>query len=398
MKDVFVARQPIFDRRRQVHGYEVLFRNSAENRALVNDADGATSTLLENAFFEFGLDRVVGNHAAFINVTRSYLTGERPLPPPSDRLILEILEDIEIDDELVRGVEALASQGYVLALDDVIYAENLRPLLKLVSIVKVELPRIPEREWEDQVKRFREYDAKILAEKVETEPQFELCRDAGYDYFQGYFFSRPQMMAGRALPANQITVLQLIGELNRPDVSIADLERILKSDAALGFKLLKFVNSARCGVPRRVSSLQQAIQFLGIRGVRTLAMMAATSCLACDRPETLRNVVLRAILCEKLSRIAGVGDSNACYTAGLISGLDAVLDVPLDEILAVLPVSDDILAAVKEHRGPVGEIVKCALSHERVEKDHAFQWNQLPAGTVSSAYVDALRDVEEVFQ
>jgi len=397
MRDVYVARQPIFDRDQQIRAYEVLFRNSAENRAIITDGDQATSELLFNAFVTIGLDRIVGDQSAFINLTRDFLTGRRPLPASSDRLVLEILEDVTIDEELVSGVRALVEQGYTLALDDVVFEDRLIPLLELARIIKVELKGVPREEWGGQVERFRQFGkAEILAEKVETQADYELCRDVGFDLFQGYFFSRPQMLTARELPSSQIAILQLISQLNRPDVTIHDLERILKTDANLSFKLLRFINSARVGVPRRVESLHQAINFLGIRGVRALTLMVSTSSLSCDRPETLKNAILRAILCEKLARKVPGCDPNACYTAGLVSALDAVLEVPLDKILALLPLSDALLQAVTDRTGVVGEIIRCAESHERLEE---FRQPALPltGEQVRVAFLEALGDVQTIF-
>lgn len=397
MRDVFVARQPIFDRNQNIRAYEVLFRNSAENRAIITDGDRATSELLFNAFVTIGLDRIVGDNAAFINLTRDFLIGRRPLPASSDRLVLEILEDITIDDELVAGVRNLVDQGYTLALDDVVFEERLAPLVEMARIIKVNLPSVPQSEWKEQVRRFRSVSrAEILAEKVETQAEFDLGREAGFDLFQGYFFSRPQMLTSRELPSSQLSILRLISELNRPDVTIQDLERILKIDADLSFKLLRFINSARCGVPRRVESLHQAINFLGIRGVRSLTLMVSTSSLSCDRPETLKNAILRAILCEKLGRLISGCDPNACYTAGLVSALDAVLEVSLEEILKLLPLSDVIQNAVTTRGGTLGEIVRCAEAHETVEGPH-FSTLPLTGEQTRTAFFEAISDVQTIF-
>lgn len=397
MRDVYVARQPIFDRQQQVYAYEVLFRNSQENRAVIDDAARATSELLSNAFVTIGLDRIVGTAPAFINLTREFFTGELPLPMASERLVLEVLEDIEIDEPLVCGVQKLVDDGFRIALDDVVFEERLRPLLPLATFVKVELPRVPRDEWGRQLEQFREYDVTVLAEKVETQEDFDLCRQLGYDLMQGYFFSRPQMLTSREVPGGQLALLQLMGQLNRPDVTIEDIERTLRTDANLSFKLLRFINSARCGVPRRVESLHQVIQFLGLRGVRSLVMIVSTSNLTCQRPETLRNATLRALLCEKLGRRVPGCDSSACYMAGLVSALDAVLDMPFEEIAKLLPLSEEILGAVAHRMGPIGEVVRCAESHERLDPSVDRKCGNLSGEEVRACYLESLADIGEIF-
>lgn len=397
MRDVYVARQPIFDREQQVYAYEVLFRNSRENRAIIDDATRATTELLFNCFVTVGLDRIVGSHPAFINLTREFFTGDWPLPIAPDRLVLEVLEDIVIDEPLVRGVQKLVDDGYRIALDDVVFEDQLRPLLPLATYVKVELPRIPRAEWGRQLEQFREFDVTVLAEKVETQEDFDLCRELGYDLMQGYFFSRPQMLTSREVPAGQLAILQLMGQLNRPDVTIEDLERTLRTDASLSFKLLRFLNSARCGVPRRVESLHQAIQFLGLRGIRSLVMIVSTSSLSCERPETLRNATLRALLCEKLGRRISGCDPSACYMAGLVSGLDAVLEMSFDDIAALLPLSEEILNAVAHRSGPIGDVIRCAESHEQLESPAGCQCGSLTGEEVRSCYLEAMADLREIF-
>lgn len=286
--EVFLARQPIFDRSRNVYAYEVLFRSSAEARAVISDGFQATSQMLLNAFVNFGLEQVVGEQLAFVNLTREFLVGDLELPLAKDRLVLEILEDIEPDDELIRGVRRLVDKGYTLALDDVTFDERLVPLLSLAKIVKVELPKVPKPEWGSQLRHFRQYNVQILAEKIETPADYELCHDLGFDLFQGYYFAKPQLMVGKRLTTNQAGVLELLAELNRSDVTVNGLERVLKRDAGLSFKLLRFINSANFGLRHRIESLRQAIVLLGLQGVRTIATLISVSQLSSERPESLR--------------------------------------------------------------------------------------------------------------
>lgn len=396
MRETFLARQPIFDRELNVRAYEVLFRTGSENVARVSDGTQATSQMLVNAFVGVGLDRVVGDRLAFVNLPREFLVGKHPLPLAPEKLVLEILEDVEIDEELVEGVRELVRQGYTLALDDVVFEERLAPLLELAKIVKVELPKIPRADWAEHLQQFRRYPVEILAEKVETQADFELCRDAGYDLFQGYFFARPQVLSARQPTSDQLAVLQLMSKLNQPDITIDDIERLLKGDPSLSFAVLRYVNSASHGQRRQVDSLRQAIAILGIKGVRTLVVLVMLSGLSSGRSETLRTAMLRALVCENLGRLSPGANANACFTAGLISMLDAVLGIPIEEILPQLPLSDEVRDGILERCGVIGETLRCAEAHERIDVEDVACGN-LEASQIRDAYLSAISETDRLW-
>ncbi len=334
LRDIYVARQSIYDAELNVVGYEVLYRNSQENRAAVSDGNQATSELLLNAAVEIGLERVVGDKLAFVNLTREFLIGRHPLPLDNGQLVLEILEDVAIDQELVDGVTKLVSQGYTLALDDAVYRDELVPLLKLAGIVKVELPAIPKNELDSHVQRFRGYPVKLLAEKVETQAEFKRCLQLGFEYFQGYFLSRPQMLQAKELQASQTAVLQLLAQLADPDVTIEALERLVRNDATMSYKLLRYINSSKFGIRRKIESLRQAIVLIGLQGVRTLAMLVSLAGASQKPGDLLKSAALKAIFCEKLGRLTYCRDIHVHFTAGLLSSFDAIFEIPMPEVLA----------------------------------------------------------------
>jgi EAL and modified HD-GYP domain-containing signal transduction protein len=390
--DIYVARQSIYDVNLKVIGYEVLFRCSRENRAIVVDGNQATSQLLMNAVIDIGLERIVGEKLAFINFTRGFLLGDLPLPLAPARLVLEILEDVTIDEELVAGLGRLVKQGYAFALDDALFREELIPLLQLSCIVKVELPAIPTHELEDHVRHFRNYPVTLLAEKVETVEEFNHCRLLGFQYFQGFFLSRPQMIPGKKQRASDIAVLQVLGKLSDPNVSVGELEQIIKNDAALSYNLLRYINSARFALQTRIESLRQVILLLGLQGVRTMAMLAALAGTTQKPGDVLRDATQRALLCEKLGRLLNDLDASTCFTAGLISSLDAVFDLPVCDILEALPLSDGLKGAVLRHEGSVGEVLHCAIAIEHAD------WNEitcrgLTPTQIRAAYLSAIGEV-----
>jgi EAL and modified HD-GYP domain-containing signal transduction protein len=226
----FVARQPICDAEGTVKAYELLFRAS-EHDGDFKDGNLATSTVLLNTFVEIGLDRVVGSKKAFVNLTREFLIGEHPLPSRPDLLVVEVLEHIEIDEELIRGVQRLKRRGYTIALDDVAFRPELEPLLSVADIVKVDLRALPLEDLKEHCRQFRKWNVRLLAEKVETVEEFEVCRELGFELFQGYYISRPHVLQRVKSKTNKVVVLQLLNAMCSPQFSFSKLADIVKQDA-----------------------------------------------------------------------------------------------------------------------------------------------------------------------
>ena len=221
MSEIFIGRQPIYDRKLNVYGYELLFRAAHTNRADITDGDKATSDVIVNAFMEIGLDNIVNKRLAFINLTRSFFVDNRCISLPKDRVVLELLEDIEADEEVLQGVKRLSEQGYTIALDDFIYHEALRPLVQLAHIIKIDIMALSNEEIRDHVKQLRQHSLSLLAEKVDTREDFDFCMDPASDYFQGYFFPQPMAIRGQRLPNNRLAFLHLFPLLHNPAVSPA---------------------------------------------------------------------------------------------------------------------------------------------------------------------------------
>lgn len=368
MQDIYIGRQPIFDRDLEVYAYELLFRSGSLNQAAdANapfDGDRATSQVIVNAFIEIGLDQIVGNRRAFINLTRSFVTAATPLPFPQDRVVLEILEDIEPDAEVLAGLRTLAGQGYQMALDDFVFQEDRRALLEVAHIVKIDLMAVPRETLQAEVARLRRHDVRLIAEKVETHEDFEQCRELGFDYFQGYFLSRPNIVQGRQLPPNRLAVLQLLARLQDPQADAGDIERLVAQDVALSYKLLRYINSAFFALPKKIESIRQAVIYLGTRAIRTWVSLLVVAGLD-DKPAALvAQAMQRARMCELLAQRARRPQPDAYFTVGLFSLLEALLDAPLESILDTLPFSDGIRDALLRQEGPYGEALACVIAYE----------------------------------
>ncbi len=355
-------RQAIFDRELQVYGYELLYRGPRER-----DGERASSVTLLDAFLDLGMERVVGRHRAFINLTRRFFTELPPLPLQPDRLVLEILEDIPVDGALLDGLAALRARGFQLALDDYQFEPRWDPVLPWVDIVKVDVIGAGWEAIERHLPSLHAPGRRLLAEKVEHYEDFRRLQDLGFDYFQGYFFARPQLLSGRRLQENHAVVLRLLARINDPAIVMGELESLITQDPGLSYKVLRFINSAAVGLPRQVESIRQAIIYMGLDRIRGWASLLALSGVEKKPQEVMVLGLTRAYSCEALTRLSGQGLPDTAYTVGLFSVLDAMLDLPMPDILAQLPLPPEVAAALADRSGLYGTTLARVLALERNE-------------------------------
>ena len=390
MPEVFVGRQPIYTRKLDVFAYELLFRNTATAEfAGYEDADQATSQVILNAFLEIGAERVVGNRLAFLNLTRGFIVGEYPLPVPSEQVVIEVLEDIEPDAEVLKGLRRLKDQGFRIALDDYEHREELVPLLELADIVKVDCLALGLTRVREQLEILKRFDVQLLAEKVESFEEFEDYQDLGFEYFQGYFLSRPKVVRGRRIPANRLGVLRLLSRLYDPTADIEELEELISQDVTLSFNLLRHVNSATYSLPRRIEQVGETIIILGADRVRSLASLLLLSGVDDKPSELIVTALLRAKMCEALAERVGLANTAPFFTTGLFSTLDAMMDAPLPVVLRQLPLAEEIRSALLYRGGVIGSALRCVLAYERGEWGAASFPGVEPSG-VKGAFLEAV--------
>lgn len=390
MTEAFVARQPIFDKALDIYAYELLFR-AGDHEAAGDRLDGgqATSQVIWNTFTVFGLDALVGSARAFINFDRELLLDDRSIILPPDRVVIELLEDIPVDQAVVDAAARLAAKGYTLALDDFVYEHAWQPLVEIAHIVKLDVMALDPAELREHVSLLRRHNLCMLAEKVETEEQFEALKAMGFDYFQGYFLARPTVMRARRAPADRSTVLHLLGRLNDPEASVDALERLIGRDASLSYKLLRYMNSAFFALPRRVDSVHSAIVYLGLVNIRRWASLIALSGFN-DKPgELLGLAMLRGRMCQNLAEAADLPGADNHFTAGLFSALDMLLGLPMDQVLAELPLDADVERALLTRQGPCGATLACTLAYERQDWDRVALAG-LDAAAIRTAYLAAV--------
>ena len=390
IEDVFVGRQPIFDTKMDTHAYELLFRSSDANRADFEDGELATAELMLNAFAEIGLNRIVGDYPAFVNVTEEFILSGNCEALPSNRVVIEVLEHVTPSPEVVRSVKRLKDQGYKIALDDFVMAPELMPLVELADIIKVDLPLLDSNELSQHVELLRRHDLKLLAEKVETQDVYERCLQLGFDYFQGYLFCKPTVVKGKRLSGNRLAAMNLISKLQKPNVAIEEVADAIQTDPSLAVKLFRYVNSAYCGLEHKIDSIHHAITLVGLRQVKTICSLSALVSATSNKPEELvRTVLVRAKTAENLAIEIGHTDTERYFIAGLFSALDALLDLPMEQAILNVPISEEIRQAIIEGSGDVGKVLNCVLAYEAGDWRRACD-EPFDCVTVSNAYLDAV--------
>jgi c-di-GMP-related signal transduction protein len=392
---VLLGRQPIFDRGRSVFGYELLHRSHGQPNAYTsNDGDRASKEVLHRSLNVMGLKELVGSRRAFINFTRKLLLEGEWAVLPKESIVVEVLETIEPDDAVVAACRALKEAGYVLALDDFVFAPQYEPLLKLADILKIDFLLTRGEERKRMADKFGPA-MRLLAEKVETYDDFHEGQSLGYKYFQGYFFCKPEIISHREIPVVKERSLQFIREINAPEINFERVEQVIKRDVALASKLLRYLNSAAVGLGNRITSIRHALTLLGQRPLRKWASLVAMSALGQDKPDELMTTALiRGYFCEHAGARAGVKNRELdLFFLGLFSAMDALLDQTMSSLLSRLPLPPDISAAILGSDTLPGTLYALVLACERgsfQDVDRLAAGLGLTADELSQIYRDAV--------
>jgi c-di-GMP-related signal transduction protein len=399
----FVARQPIFDNRMKIYGYELLFRSGLEPYFQCEDPDLATASVVVDSFLLFGMKMLTGGRRAFINFTYNLLINDYAKVLPSDQVVIEILESVPSDDRVVAACRDLRARGYMLALDD--YGLNLKhkPLLGLVDIVKVDFRLTTSQHRQEMVLANRDRGIKFLAEKVETRSHYEEARQLGYSLFQGYFFGKPETLESRDIPAYKHNHYHLLQAVHQPQPNLAALEDIIKHETSLSYKLLRYLNSAAFAFCMEIRSIRHALAILGLNEVRKWVSVVALAGAAKDKPsELIITSMVRARFAELLAPEAGLPDrASEFFLMGLLSMMDAILGRPLADILAEVPITADIKAALLNGSSPLRPIHEFVQAYERGDWDEIVRRSKdlrLNESKVTEAYLAAADWANQTYQ
>ncbi len=402
--DVFVGRQPIFDESDRLFAYELLYRSGATATAAYGASidQMCTDTVL-HTLMTIGIGPLTGGTLAFVNLTRDFLLGRLyELFEPST-VMIELLETVEPDEEVVRACERLVSQGYSLALDDFVNRPGYEPLLKLASVVKIDVLGQSEAELKRAADELRPYGVRLLAERVETSEVRDVCRRLGYTLFQGYFYSRPQIVSHRELGVEHSTLVRLMNLVDEPATADADIEQAFKGDPSLSYKLLRIANSAAFS-GREVSSIGFALRMVGRKPLhRWLTLLFVSSMAA--RSGISRELVLAALARGRLSELIGERGAQArglrpgmvatgpLFLTGLFSLLDVLLRMPMDGVLSRMSIASDVKAALLTRSGPYAATLALVEAQERGDWDAVADASAaigIAAQAVSADYTEAL--------
>nr|WP_276610770.1 HDOD domain-containing protein [Kineococcus siccus] len=361
---VRVGRQGIYDRDRRLVAYELLFRahgRPAAELAEGAEQDHATSQVISATFGDFGVEQIAGDRLLFINLTRGFFTGELPMPCAPSQVVLELLENIQVDDEVIAGLRDLRALGYRIAVDDFAGEERRLPALALADYVKIDVEATGER-FEEVLALAREHnpDAVLVVERIEDDALFERCLELGFDLFQGYGLQRPVTLESVSLTPSQIVCLRLVRALTGAEASIGEIEELVASDPALSLRVFRTVGSAAYGARNEITSLRQAIVLLGRRQLCSWVVLMLLGGVTSVDTESLTMVLARASACARLVP----ADSDVAYTAGLLSGVAAVMGLPEDELVETTGVALSVRAALVEHRGAAGHALEAVLAYE----------------------------------
>ncbi|MDS0525128.1 HDOD domain-containing protein [Clostridium sp. SHJSY1] len=364
--DVYVARQAILDVNKEVVAYELLFRNSNNNKFNHVENTNPTLEVIRNSFSVIGLEKVTEGKRAFINFDGELINSGFIEAFPKDSIAIEILESVEPDERIIESCKVLKEKGYVIALDDFCYTEEFDELIEYVDIIKVDFILTKGKERKEIIEKIKNEKIKFLAEKVETEEEFKEAIEYGYSYFQGYFFCKPVIIEGKDISGYKFTYMSLINELNKDNVDIRKIENLIKNDVSLSYKLLKAANSAHFSLKRKITSIGDAIIIIGIKELKKWLFIITLQNMGESKiGELVKMSLIRAFFGELLSyKIKEEVSSFDAFITGMFSLIDALMNIPIEKVLGDLPVSNDVREALLKKDNTLSEILKLIVEYE----------------------------------
>jgi c-di-GMP-related signal transduction protein len=394
----FVARQPILTKDEKVFGYELLFRDGVENFFCNADPEAASRSTLDTSML-MGLDILCDGRRAFINCTREMLLKDYVTLVPSNQTVVEILETVPPDDLVMAACQRLKEAGYMIALDDFAIDDPRAPLTEVADIIKVDLKRTTPAECAAMIKRYGPWRCRMLAEKVETREEFVAASKAGFVYFQGYFFRRPEVLATHEVPTNRINYVRMLQTVSKPELDPREIEDAIKSEASLCYRLLRYLNSAVFGFANEIHSVRHALAMLGEREVRRWVRLVVTLAAGQGKSsELVLSALVRARFCELLSPKIQHGESDL-FLLGLLSMMDAILELPMAEVLDRVPIDQETKALLLGGTGRLRPLYQLMLARESGDWQNTAELAKglhLSDGEVAEAYWSAMQWARQV--
>lgn len=400
--DNFIARQPIFNTKNEVIAYELLFRNGNLNYFVGIDGDDATRNVISNAFYSFGIKNIINEKKAFINFTENLIKEEIATILPSDYLVIEILEDVEPTREVINACKVLKEKGYTLALDDFVFHSKYEELIKLADIIKIDFSITKGKERKTIVENLKSNNKiKFLAEKVETIEEYNEALSYGYEYFQGYYFSKPRIISSKAINSNKYITLQILDKINKNEIDFDEIEKLILKDVGLSYKLLKLINSASLGVRNKTNSIMYALTILGEKELIKWLYVVLLNEMKQSSPEELINLgLIRAKFCESISENSKLEDKGIlAYITGMFSVMDAILGVTIESVVTELYLPDEVKDALISKNNSLSDILTLVISYEKGDWDKVLELAKelsIDPDVIAQNYFDSLEWVKSI--
>jgi c-di-GMP phosphodiesterase len=399
--NAYIARQPIVDIKHHLFAYELLFRNSAHAQSARVDSDvDAGITVIANTLINMGTEWLLKGKLAFVNMEVPMLMSSFSTLLPADKVVIEILETVQVTPEVLERLAELKAAGYRFALDDYQYLPESEPLLALASFVKLDVLAHDPAELFRLVNELRKYPVQLIAEKVETPEKFRHCQSLGFNFFQGYYFAHPENLVAKVINPVHANVVQLLEKV-RMEVDARELETLFKKDVALTFKLLRYINSAGFGLSCEVQSIRHAVSILGMQPLyRWLTLLLVTAGGAPTMPTLARTAITRGRLCELVGKAClPKGDQDNLFIVGVFSMLPAFLEMPMDQVLERIAIPDKLADALADRSGIYGPFLSLTEAVESGNFEHLESLASslmLTPEQVSEAHLQALAWVEQL--
>ncbi len=369
----YVARQPILAKDKSLFAYELLFRQNLVNAFPEINENEATAKLIEGLQFNLGLDNLTDGTFAFINFTHDSLLDGFPLLLPKEQIVVEILETVKPGKKLLAACVDLKQKGYTIALDDYEHSAVWLHFFPYVDIIKLDYSLTKEDQFHEIIEAIKPFPAiKLLAEKIETHQEYQHAIEIGCDYFQGYFFSRPEMIKTVAFNPTQLSVIQLMSELNKNEPDVTTITSIFESEVNLSFKILRYAQSPVFKRRAKIETIKQAVVLLGLSELKRFVSLLFTAQFSADKPEELTVMSLaRARFCELMSESH---KQSSAFLVGLLSLLDAMVDAEITELMDKLPISEEMKQAIIQRKGKTAEFLTLCELYEKADWDKIDQY------------------------
>jgi c-di-GMP-related signal transduction protein len=394
----YVARQPILTVDEKVYGYELLFRDGIENHFRETDADSASRRTL-NTSLQIGVELLCDSRRGFVNCTREILLKDYMTLLPSTSAVVEVLESVPVDDLVVAALKRLKQAGYLVALDDFVFDDPRDPLTEFADIIKVDIQQTTPEHYATMIAKYGSWLRHLLAEKVETREEFAATKKAGFTYFQGYFFRRPEVLQAKEIPASRVNYLRLLRAVSQPELNPREFESMIKQEVSICYRLLRHLNSAAFGIQNEVHSVRHALALLGEHEVRRWVRLVATLAIGENRSSELVNTAMvRARFCELLASRVPHGESDL-FLMGMLSIIDAILEIPMASVLESIPLDHETKALLLGSASKLRPLYDLMLARESGDWNGTAECSRklgLSESEVAAAFSQAMQWARQV--